>query len=389
MHLWFIKFGKAISAIQREGLVRGGRRVLVSFLAIFQRVGSGDILFVTGGLGDSARYRTWHVAEELRMNGFSCSVTVQDNPFLSHYADRFSIFVFHRVMVTSAVRKLIERIKARKKMIIFETDDLVYDTEYFEHVDMFRNMNAFEKMQYKGGVGAEILADPYVQVCTTTTTYLADKLRERGKQVFVVPNRLCKEDVEISQQLKVKKQKSIVVTGYFSGTKSHDKDFAVVAPALVRILEQYPQAHLLLAGPLESGSALESFADRIEVIPYVPRAEHFGNVAKCDINIAPLEVGNSFCESKSELKFFEAGIVGIPTVASGTQTYREAITDGLDGFLANSEEEWYDKLSFLVRDADLRRRMGDIARRTALLRYTTENAKNQEYYEFLKEHVSI
>lgn len=387
MRLWFIKFGKALSAIQKEGLVRGGQRVLTSFFALFRKVGRGDILFITGGLGDSARYRAWHVAEELEKQGFTCGVTVQDNPFLSRYADRFSVFIFHRVMVTASVRKIIARIKKQHKTIIFDTDDLVYDAEYFKHMDVMRNMNAFEKMQYQGGVGAEILADPYVFVCTTTTTYLADKLRERGKKVFIVPNRLCKGDIEISQKLKVKNQKSIVIIGYFSGTKSHDKDFAVVAPALARILQAHPQVRLLLAGPLESGSVLKPFTDRVEVVPYVPRAEHFGNIARCDINIAPLEMGNPFCEAKSQLKFFEAGIVSVPTVASATQTFREAISDGVDGCVATSREEWYDKLLRLVENEDFRRKMGELAYRTAMKKYTTENAENREYYEFIESKV--
>ena len=48
--------------------------------------------------------------------------------------------------------------------------------------------------------------------------------------------------------------------------------------------------------------------------------------------------------SKSELKFFEAGILGIPTVAAATQTFREAIDDGVDGFVASSAEEWVGKI---------------------------------------------
>lgn len=391
MKLWFIKLGKALSALRREGLIRGGRRILTSFFALFRKVGSGDILFVTGGLGDSARYRSWHVAEELELQGFKCAVTVQDNPFLSRYVERFSVFIFHRVMVTPAVKRMIEDIKIHHKTIIFETDDLVYDAEYLKHMDMMRNMNAFEKMQYRGGVGAEILADSYVEVCTTATTYLADKLRERGKRVFIVPNRLTKEDVRIASQTVshyLLPHMDAVVIGYFSGTKSHDKDFAVASPALRDILEKYAYTRLLLAGPLESGSILEPFSDRIEVIPYVPREEHFKNIARVDINIAPLETENPFCESKSELKFFEAGIVGVPTVASATQTFRESIADGVDGCLASTREEWYDRISRLVENENFRKNMGELAQRTTLLRYTTKSADNKEYYDFLREKIS-
>ena len=398
-----------MTAIQKEGIVHGGARVAKSFLALFRRVGKGDVLIITGGLGDSARYRAWHVAEELTLHGIPARVTVQDNPFLSRSVSRFSVFVFHRTMVTGAIKKMMVKIKEQHKTIIFDTDDLVYDAQYFQYMDMFSKMNAFEKMQYAGGVGAEIVGDPYVEVCTTTTSYLAEKLRERGKRAILVPNRLSKEDVLWAQEiiekrkLKIENRKSGTdenspfsilhspcFIGYFSGTKSHDKDFAVVAPALVRILETYPHVRLLLAGPLERGSVLERFADRIETLPYVPRREHFGNIARCNINIAPLEIGNPFCEAKSPLKFFEAGIVGVPTVASATRPFCDAITDGEDGFLASDGEAWFENLSRLVESAELRHTMGEKARQTALANFTTERAENGEYYGFVRGgHISM
>lgn len=392
MKLWLIKLGKALSAIRREGILRGGARVTKSFFALFRRVGSGDILFITGGLGDSALYRSWHVAEELRLNGFRTSVTVQDNPLIPSYVDKFSVFVFHRVMYTPSVAKLIKRAKEQGKGIIFETDDLVFDAEYFKHMDHFRRMNVFERKQYEGGVGAEILADPYVEVCTTTTTFLAEKLAERKKKVFVVPNKLSQSDVEVLNTLfaereKTSRQDDAVRIGYFSGAKGHDKDFAVVAPVLAELMEKHKNVELLLAGPLDTGEALRPYESRVKRVPYVPRVEHFANVAATDINIAPLEVGNPFCESKSELKFFEAGMLGVSVVASATQTFREAIEDGVDGFVAMTAEDWKEKLERLITDEALRKNMGAQAREKSLQKYTTQNADNQAYYDYLRSRI--
>jgi len=117
MKLLLIKAGKAVKTIQREGFFRGGKRVFASFFALFKLVGNGQILFVTGGVGDSARYRTQHIGEELELKGFKCSITVQDNPLLSSYVDKFEVFVFHRVLFTPSVKKMIEKIKLQKKLI--------------------------------------------------------------------------------------------------------------------------------------------------------------------------------------------------------------------------------------------------------------------------------
>lgn len=393
MKLLLIKFGKIFATLKRDGLIRGGKRVLSSIFKMFGRVRSANVLIITGGVGDSARYRAHHTAEELQLNGITASITIQDNPLLSTYADKFSVFIFHRVLFTPSVQKLIENIKKRNKEIIFETDDLVYDPKFVVLMDTFKYMNIFERKLYENGVGGEILDDPYVKVCTTTTDFLAEKLREHDKKVFIVPNKLCKKDVEVAENLRqwekkdsdtIRNNSASIRIGYFSGTLSHNKDFATVTDALMQILDKHENVELFLVGPLDTDNKLNKYKDRIRQLPYVPREKHFGNVASVDINIAPLEIGNPFCESKSELKFFEAGIVSVPSVCAATDPYRKAIEDGVDGFVANDTQEWIEKLGRLIQDSELRQRMGEKAREKALKKYTTEGAKNEEYYEYLK-----
>ncbi len=392
MKLLLIKIGKAWQTLKREGLIHGMKRIIPAGLALFGRVRPADVLFVTGGVGDSARFRTKHVAEELGLRSVTSSVTVQDNPRLSTYADKFFVFVFHRVLFTPSVAKLVTEVKKRGKEIIFETDDLVYDPKYLKHMDYWRVMNSLERKLYENGVGGEILADPYVKVATTSTSFLAGKLREKGKRVFIVPNRMPVSDVTITDELYRKREEwthsrtdDVVTIGYFSGAAGHDKDFATITAPLLRLLGKHPNLRMLIVGPLVLDDAFATYADRIDRMHYVERKKHFGNVASVDINIAPLEIGNPFCEGKSELKFFEAGILGVPTVAAATQTFREAITDGTDGFVAANEGEWEEKLGRLIADVDLRRRIGEQARKTALDRYVTTSADDTEYVGYLKD----
>ena len=256
-------------------------------------------------------------------------------------------------------------------------------------MDYLKEMNVLEKKQYKKGVGEEILNDPFVKVCTTTTSYLAEKLKERNKQVFIVPNKLSDSDLKIAEEInKIRNSKfeirNSIRLGYFSGTISHNKDFAVITDVLIEIMDKFPQVALFLVGPLDLESSLNKFKNRIKQLPYVPRHKHFENIAKVDINLAPLEIGNPFCESKSELKFFEAGILGVPTIAAATQTFIEAIEDGVDGFIANSTRDWIEKLQKLIENKDLRIEMGKKAREKTLDKYTTKSAKNESYNQFLR-----
>ncbi len=390
MNLYMIKIGKVWQAIRRDGPVRAMRRIIDAAVHTLRPVGRGDVLFITGGVGDSALYRTRHVAEELRKKGFVCSVTVQDNPFLMRYVGRFSVFIFHRTLYTSAVASMIAAIKAAEKTIIFDTDDLVHDPKYLQYMDYYKKMNALERKLYDNGVGGEIVRDPSVEVVTVTTSFLADVMRAEGKHAIIVPNRASDADIAnaakgMQVRARVAADKHMVTVGYFSGAISHNKDFATITEPLLHILAAHPHVRLLLVGPLDVEHVLvRQFHDRITQLPYALRPQHFANVASCDINLAPLEYDNPFCEAKSELKFFEAGLVRVPTVAVDNRTYREAITDGVDGFLARDAKEWEAKLTRLVTDATLRRMMGDHAYATAMARYTTASATNEEYYTYLR-----
>ena len=387
-----IQLGKAWSSIRRDGILRGGKRILSSVPLLLRRAGAGDILFVASGVGDSARYRCDHIAESLRFHGLRASVIPQDSPFLSHSADSFSIFVFHRTSWTPTIETFVGALKAKKRTIIFDTDDLVFDADLFRRTAAYKAMNSLEKGQYDRGVGGEFLRDPDLSAVTTSTEFLAERLRAFGKPVFVLPNRLSRKDVETADGIlsgasnrKISKNNSDKISiGYFSGSTGHDRDFAVVASVLARLFGGFPTLRLFIGGPLALPKILDEFSARINRSAFVPRNENFENIANVDINIAPLEIGDPFCESKSELKFFEAGIVGVPTVASATRTFRSAISDGVDGFVSESEDEWYEKLEKLIRDADFRKNIGMNARKTALRKYVSDTADNGEYVDFLR-----
>jgi glycosyltransferase involved in cell wall biosynthesis len=388
MKSFIVKFQKAWRMWKKSGFFRGigiGFGYARTFLSAFF-VGSGDILFISSGVGDAAYYRTHNVAEELKIHGFKTATTISDNPNLPKITDRFQVFVFQRVVVTDNVRKLIEKIKQQKKEIIFETDDLVYDPQYLPHMDYFQRMSLPEQEEYRNGIGAEIVNDPYVKVCTTTVAYLADKLREKGKRVIIVPNKFSQHELNLANKI-VKKQKNndgFVKIIYSSGTLSHNKDFTTIRNVLVDILQKHKNVKLLLMGPLDVPDDIPFPKEQVKIIPRVSRNELYVQLYRADINLVPLEIGNPFCESKSAIKFTEASIVGVPSVAVRNQTFSEAILDGVDGFLADNPAEWMEKLEKLIGNENLRKEMGEKARKKVVNQYTNKNSHNEEYYQYIK-----
>ena len=74
----------------------------------------------------------------------------------------------------------------------------------------------------------------------------------------------------------------------------------------------------------------------------------------------------------------EAAACGTPTVASDSPGLRESVVDGRTGFLVPHGDvvALVDRLAALIRDASLRSRLGDGARRFAE-RYTWDRAANE------------
>jgi len=93
-------------------------------------------------------------------------------------------------------------------------------------------------------------------------------------------------------------------------------------------------------------------------------------IGDVEINVVPLQ-DNEFANCKSELKYFEAAIVGTVTIATPTFTYREAIDDGRNGYLATAQQ-WTDILQERVAAMDGVHTVAERAAADALERYAPE-----------------
>lgn len=70
----------------------------------------------------------------------------------------------------------------------------------------------------------------------------------------------------------------------------------------------------------------------------------------------------------------EAGIVGVPTIATATEAFQTAIIDGENGWLVPAEttQEWYEKLALACQHHNHRLLAGKAARQDCITRYTAE-----------------
>ena len=116
--------------------------------------------------------------------------------------------------------------------------------------------------------------------------------------------------------------------GYFSGSAHHDPDFAIVEPALLRLMRDRAGVDLVVGGKIRVSPAFAGFGPRFRYEPFRTYSEYPSMLRALDVNLVPLDTRSDFANARSELKYIEAGAFAVPSVASPTPAYRQAIASG-------------------------------------------------------------
>jgi glycosyltransferase involved in cell wall biosynthesis/SAM-dependent methyltransferase/uncharacterized protein YbaR (Trm112 family) len=272
--------------------------------------------------------------------------------------------------------------------VLFDVDDLMMDPELarLEVIDGIRTQGFTEEpvRQHYARIRSTMSA---ADLCLATTDELATRMRQAGMPTLVLPNgfdygTLATSRLAARHRQAVKAADPLVRIGFAGGTHTHQRDFAACAETIAEILRDHRECRLV-AFRSTSGSALldvgefpalRGLEDRIEWRDFVSLERLPHEIARFDVNIVPLEVGNPYCEAKSELKFFEAALAGVPTIASSTGPHRRVIRHGETGFLADKPSDWRDALTRLVADPLLRRRISAAAYRDVIWSFGPERA---------------
>lgn len=332
-----------------------------------------DILFINGcTLPHPKRYRVDHQIEQLAAYGFSADYVDYTNlnvDVLKYYRG----FVFYRCPITPEVEKLIQLAKANNKTVFYDIDDLVIDQKYTDTIEHLKTLSAEEKALYVDGVNRMRKTLELCDYAITTTERLAEELKNYCPNVFINRNTASEKMVEYSLEAlnNVQKDFSKVILGYLSGSITHNADFEMILPVIVKIMNENENVYLKIVGELDVPEDLKPFENRIISSPFVPWQSLPEIIASIDINLAPLEY-SIFNEAKSENKWVEAALCKVPTIASNLGAFKQCIKDEETGILCeNTIEEWYEKLTDLINDSQKRERIGNTAQRLCLKKNVT------------------
>lgn len=342
--------------------------------------GAPRVLFVaTAGELASKRYRVDNLRTHLRRHGIPAEVIFNiDVARRLREGLPFDLIVLQRVPADADVRHLVLCAREAGIRLVFEVDDYVFDAAAIPSITSLREESPERRAEFERYVAGcretLLLCD-----CFLGSTYpLVEHARALGRPGYVIRNGLNDRQLALGARALARRDRqvaracrdAVVRIGYLSGTNTHRADFAVAAPALARLMSERPEVVLVIQGPLAVPDDLAAYAARIERRHFVSWQRLVASTAALDIVLAPLESDNPFTACKSALKYFEAGLVAVPVVASPTDDFARAITAGTNGLLARTTDEWYDSLHSLVASPARRRALGAAARADVLRAYT-------------------
>lgn len=291
---------------------------------------------------------------------------------------RFDALIVYRLPAFPEVIDVLLQARRLGVPTLYDIDDLIFDAElYPPSRDHLSNISAIE---YAGLVTGRSLYREAIALCdygiaSTPPLQAAMAARVRSGVCFLSPNALGEAHMAALPQLPAKLPLGPgdpFIILYGSGTTTHNADFALAAPAVAAVLRRNRHARLHVIGPVDIGTHFAGLEGQVKRLGFMPNlTAYWSEVARADVNLAPLTV-SGFNDAKSEIKWMEAAMGGVPSIVSWSATYEQVIADGVDGFIARTPADWNSLLERLIADRPLARRVGEAARARVLADYSLE-----------------
>ena len=264
--------------------------------------------------------------------------------------------------------------------VVYEVDDNIYDVS--------ENSPAY-KYWHPGSPFFEV-AETFmrnVDAITVSTHELKKVYEKYNDNVYVLEN--CQDPKDWEGVVRPEPEDKIVIG--WAGSYTHYDDLKIVAPAMKKILKKYPNVVFRVLGLkpdfLQNMKGVELRSDWSDIRQWQRKLAELN----FDIGIAPV-VNRPFNRGKSNIKWQEYSMLGIPTVASDVGPYR-SIRDGVDGVLTNNDpKNWYNALERAIKDAELRKTLGENAKQRVLTDFNIDRnigQWNDAYREIIERFKSV
>lgn len=233
-----------------------------------------------------------------------------------------------------------------------------YDDAVFHRYDKHRSLVVRVLLGRK--IGRLMAASALV---VAGNPYLADHARHSGaRQVETIPTVVDLDAYDVDPARKRRDKPRI---GWI-GTPETWQGFAQpVHKVLAHLLGQHKAVFRAVGAAMQPETR-----GTLELIPWTEGTE-VELIKSMDIGVMPLP-NTPWARGKCGYKLIQYMACGLPVVASPVGVNRDIVEHGVNGFLAESDEEWRAAIDTLLNDADLRHRMGTAGRRKVEQQYSLQ-----------------
>ena len=245
--------------------------------------------------------------------------------------------------------------------ILFDFDDAIWVKDVSkgnQRISFLKNSNKIR----------EIL--PLCIHVSAGNSYLKEFALKYNKSVSIIPS-----TIDTDKYKEIKKLKEGPVTIGWVGSHTTIKHFETIVPVLIKLKKKYKGEieFKVIGDPIYRNSDLG-----INGIAWDNSKEvEFFNML--DIGVMPLP-DDEWTKGKCGMKGLLYMSVNTPAVMSSVGMNSEIIENGVNGFLADTKEEWFEVLSKLIEDENLRRSIGLAGRKTVEEKYSM-NSQKEKYLD--------
>lgn len=238
-----------------------------------------------------------------------------------------------------------------KKTIIFDFDDAIFLSASSLSNNFIERFKKPQKM---------ITIIKLSQAVIAGNSYLADFARQYNLRVSIIPTPIDTE--KYFPNVNMCHAENIVI-GWMGSITTLDF-LKSMKRVFIKIHQNFEQVKFKIIGGDFAINGLPSIICK----PWSMEEER-GDLRTIDIGIMPMP-DNEWTRGKCGFKAILYMSMGIPCVCSPVGMNKEIIKDGENGFLVNSEDEWFEKLSFLIKNTEVRRKIGLAGRKTVEEKYS-------------------
>jgi glycosyltransferase involved in cell wall biosynthesis len=319
-----------------------------------ERLDGPSVLALVGNMTGPTLWRILQPFRALQARGYSCEWEHSTAPVVGPLTRRMDAVLLPRLSWPPESHKLasrwVDEHKAAGRLVLYDCDDdlftygaMQWQREVWERGETLEQLDA-ERYER---IWALTVADG-VTVSTVPLARIVASYTDRP--VIVLPNAI---DVPWFRSVfrASRRQISGTTIGWAGGQRS-DRDLGVVGTAWARIAERFPAVRFVVYGWPAPPLVAAVPSERLCVIPWQSIERYPVGLVEIDVACCSVEA-DRWNENKSPIKAMEAALAGSAVVATPT-VYGGLVEHGVNGFLAETTDEWEAALVALVGRPSLR-----------------------------------